>query len=331
MIERISQMIKEKYKQLCLSCHIGGIYTIMKRTSVIYSLMLIISLILISCESLEYEEPEFSVKFSDGTIINEQDIIFYDSSTCNLFLKNKLQIDYVIGETPNVDYIEFSVNVDKDEIYQGIIYPADVAVPSPTPLFIGSYSHPNFDSDIVPFRYVDFYTNSIDKRNNPQIINCLDKSHLLNYGITCRIDSVYISAHNDSSVICVFTINNHDNINYYIPDPNKMGTGRFSFCMGGLYLKSKETNSDIYGDWINLAGWEVLTIGDFSFLECNGEITFTYECSFNSKINEGNYECRFYYKLLHGYGTLAIPLTQNDGRIWAGDIYLNIDNITIKK
>ena len=26
--ERYFKMIKEKYKQLCLSCHIGGIYTI---------------------------------------------------------------------------------------------------------------------------------------------------------------------------------------------------------------------------------------------------------------------------------------------------------------
>jgi hypothetical protein len=303
----------------------------MKRTSAIYSLVLIISLILISCDSLDNDDPEFSVKFSDGTIINEHDIIFYDSSTCNLFLKNNLQIDYVIGEIPNVDYIEFSVNVDKHEIYQGIVYPADVAVPSPTPLFIGSYSYPHFDSDIVPFRNVDFYTNSIDQRNNPRIINSLDKSHLLNNGITCRIDSIYISAQNDSSVICVFTINNHDNINYYVPDPNKMGAGRFSFCLGGLYLKSKETNIDIYGDWINLAGWEVLTMDDFSFLESNGEITFTYEYSFKSNIIEGNYECRFYYKLLHGYGRLALPLAQNDGRIWAGDIYLSIDNITIEK
>jgi hypothetical protein len=149
--------------------------------------MLIICLILSSCESENnniIDDPEFSIKFSDGTITNEKDIVFYDSSTCNLFLEDKLQFDYVLGEIPNVDFIEFTVYVDKDAIYQGIVYPAFVAAPSPKPFFIASYSYPNFNSDIISLRYIDFYTNSVDKRNNPQIINSLEKTNLLNHGIT---------------------------------------------------------------------------------------------------------------------------------------------------
>ena len=261
----------------------------MKNLFVFFNIMLIICFILISCESDNnniINDPEFSIKFSDGTIINEKDIVFYDSSTCNLFLKNKLQLDYVFGEIPNVDFLEFSVYVDKDAIYQGIVYPAFVAAPSPNPYFIASYSYPNFESDIISLRYMDFYTNSIDKRNNPQIIKSLEKTNLLKHGITCSIDSIYISSYIDSSVICVFTIQNHDFISYYIPDPNKMGAGRFSFCIGGLYLKNKKTNEDIYRNYVNSVGWEVLTMDDLSLLESKSENTCTYEFIFNTDIDK---------------------------------------------
>ena len=33
----------------------------------------------------------------------------------------------------------------------------------------------------------------------------------------------------------------------------------------------------------------------------------------------------------YGYGTISMALAQDDGRVWAGDIYLKKDNITIEK
>ena len=305
----------------------------MKNSISIFIFGLLISLILISCESEKdtiHNDSGFSIKFSNGFVIQEKNIIFYDSSTCNFFLYDALKLNYRFGDIPNENFLEFAAYIGNDIIYQGIVYPALVASPSPEPIFIACYSHPNFESDIVPVRYIGIYPNSVDKRNSPQIINSLEDSNLLNHGITCRIDSINISPHNDSSVICVFTLKNLDNINYYIPDPNKMGAERFSFCMGGLYLKSKDNSADIYGDWVNSAGWEILTMDDFSLLKSKEEITYTYEYSFISNINKGVYDCRFYYNLLSGYGTLSMPLAQNNGRIWAGDIYLSIDNITIE-
>ena len=296
----------------------------------------VICLVIISCEpdnNLIISDPEFSIKFSDGMVISEKDIVYYDSSTCNLFLKNNLHFKYVFGEPPNVDYLKFSVFVDTDTIYQGIVYPADVAQPPPNPCFIASYSYPYeyFDGDIISIRYPDFYSNIIETRHNNLVINSLEKSSLLKKGITCSIDSIYLSSQNDSIVTCVFTIKNHDVINYYIPDPVKMGFGRFSLCLGGLSLKYKEKNDDIYVKFNNLFGWEVITIDDLSLLNGNDEVTFTYESLFNKNLNPGLFECRFYYCFLIGYGKLSIPLAQEAGRIWAGDINLVKDNMNIQK
>ena len=302
----------------------------MKRLRYPFVFGIILSLWLISCESNDDNDSAFLIKFSDGSVIQEDDIVFYDSSTCNLFLYDSLEFDYKFGDIPDVSYLEFSAFIGDNEIYKGIVYPALVASISPEATFIACYSHPNFKSDIVPIRYVDIHANSEDKRNSTQIINSLEKSNLLHHGITCRIDSINTSPYNDSAVICVFTLKNLDNENYYMPDPNKMGAERFSFCLGGLYLKSKETNDDIFGNWTNSIGWDILTMDDFSLLESNGEITYTYEYSFNSTINKGAYDCRFYYNLLSGYGTLTMPLAQDNGRIWMGDIYLDINNITIE-
>lgn len=303
-------------------------YLAMKNTISIFNLGLIISFILISCELKN--DSGFSIKFSDGSAINEKDIVFYDSSTCNLFLNDELHLNYVLGEPPNVDYIEFSVYVDKDIIYQGIVYPALVAAPSPEPSFIASYSYPTFESDIVPIRHISIYPNSVDNRNHTRIISFLDNNDLLHHGISCSIDSINISFKNDSSVSCTFTIKNNDNINYYIPDPAKMGAERFNFCLGGLYLKSKEINEDIFQDYINYPGWEILTMDDFSILESKSQVTFNYVSSYNLKINKGIYECNFYYHVLGGCVTISVALNQEDGRVWAGDLYLSIDNILIE-
>ena len=69
------------------------------------------------------DDPEFSVVFQDGTIINEEDIAFYDSSTTILFLNEKLYLDYGSEGYPLTDHFKFSVFVQNDTIFQGVVFP----------------------------------------------------------------------------------------------------------------------------------------------------------------------------------------------------------------
>jgi hypothetical protein len=306
----------------------------MKKLFVFFNSVIIICLIIISCEpenKILPVDPEFSIKFSDGTMINEKDIVFYDSSTCNLFLKNKLRFNYVFVDKTNIDFLDFSVFVGKDTVYQGVVYPEFVAGLPPKPYYIAGYTIPDFDSDFISLRHMGLNENLADLRNSPVVINSFKKSDLLHQGITCVIDSIYASGINDSAVICVFTLKNPDNTNYYIPDPNKMGIGRFCFYIGGLSMNRKDTNKQIQHNYPFSQEWEDLSLNDLSLLKSNSTLTFTYETELISRLEKGTFDCRFYYCLLNGFGTWPMELAQTDGRVWIGNFYLKINNVIIEK
>lgn len=285
---------------------------------------LILSFILISCE--RENRTGFSIEFSDGTVIHEEDISFYDSSTCILFLKDKLTLPNEAGEPPNVEYPEFSVLINDDIIYEGIIYPALVAAVSPSPYFIHSSTAP---TDVIPISFAGFHTNTKDVRNDQRIIDFLDNSNLLHHGISCTIDSVYIHSYIDSSVTSTFTLWNNDNVNYYIPDPGKMGAANFNnYTGGGLTLINKETNEYHWPKMDNITSdWDNLKMEDLSILESKSEITFTYTSSFYPKIDKGIYRCDQRFSSMYQFRPITLSLDQENGRVWVGGLISRIDNI----
>ena len=304
----------------------------MKNIIHIFCLGFIIGLILTSCET--EDKSGFSVEFSDGTVINEKDIAFYDSSTCILFLKDSLYLNFGIEGSAYVDYTEFSVLVDNDIIYKGIIYPDIFCAASPVPIYISSLTYPTFKSDIILINYFFYYKDSLpDPRNDERIITALEKNGLLYNGISCEIKSLALSSNNDLAVICTVNIKKHDQVNYYIPDPAKMGAEYFSYFTGGLNLLNKETNEYYYPSSDNVTSeWNDLTMDDLSILESKSEVTYTYESLYSTSLKKGLYDCNYIFTVLRVFwaNTISIPLNQQNGRIWVGNIYLEIDNILIE-
>ena len=295
----------------------------MKTSNFLLIFGLILSFILISCE--REKRTGFSIEFSDGSIISEKDINYYDSSTCIFFLRNKITLPDETGTPPDVIYPEFSVYLDKEKIYDGIIYPALVAAISPSPFFIPD---PTAPTDIIPIAYAGFHTNTNDVRNDTRIIDYFDKSNLLHHGISCIIDSVFVNSYVDSSVTCTFTIRNNDNVNYYIPDPIKMGAHIFNnYTGGGLSLKNKESNEYHWSIQDVSPGWDVLTMDELTLLESKGEISFTYTSSFYPKIGKGIYEGDLRFLSMYHFRSVTLTLDQENGRVWVGGLYSRIDNV----
>ena len=295
----------------------------MKKSNFLLIFCPILFFILISCE--RENRDSFLIEFSDGTVIHEEDISFYDSSTCIIFLKDKLTLPNETGEPPNVEYPTFSVFINDDLIFDGIIYPALVAAVSPSPFFIPS---PTAPTNIIPIEYAGFHTNTKDVRNDKRIIDYFDNSNLLHHGISCSIDSVYVHSYIDSSVTCTFTIRNNDDVNYYIPDPIKMGSHIFNnYTGGGLWLKNKESNEYHWSiQDVNL-GWDVLTLDELTILQSKGEISFTYTSSFYPKIGKGIYEGDLRFLSMYHFRSVTLSLDQENGRVWVGRLYSRIDNV----
>lgn len=269
------------------------------------------------------QDRGFSVEFSDGSALGGADITFYDSSTCVLFLEKDLDITYAMGDPPDVVFTEFSVLVNEEIIYEGIIYPDMLwAAPSPEPFYISSFSYPVLEGSILRFMHLGFFTETDDVRNDVRIINSLKKSNLLNSGLSCTIDSIWLSPTYDSVVHCTVTIVNNDPVSYYIPDPEKMGNGHFNYYTGGIVLKHIESDMYYHPEYPNsTVEWNHLEMGDLTLLDGRSCIKFTVASSYYTEIPEGEYDCVYYYGTLRHIYSFNLELKQPDGRIWIGECH----------
>ena len=294
----------------------------MKTFSIVSILELILSLFLISCDpesNINRSDSEFKVEFSDSTLITEDNLLFYDSSTYLLFLKRDFDF--------NQSMSGFNVLVDNDTIYQGIIYPCALSAPPPSPYYILDCFL--YGNDIIE---IGCYGESNDLRNDQRIISALKNSNLLLNGITCRIDSIKVNSFSDySEVTCTITIKNNDNINYYIIDPKKMGELDFNYYTGGLSFQNIDTKVNSFLRWsISNPDFGNITINDFSILTGGSEVTYIFKSSDYYKMDKGIYKVQFRFCGTKE-NTSEFDLNQKDGRIWVGDVKACIDSILVEK
>jgi len=260
------------------------------------------------------------IKFSDGSTITEENIAFYDSSTCILFLRDSFHLEYVLGENPDVTFTRFSVLVNNEVIYQGVVYPDLVAAPAPEPFYIASISYPELHSKILQIRHQPFFAETADVRNDYRIINRLKETGLLYNGLSCRIDTVYLSRDDPSVAICNFTVKNLDLTGYYIPDPAKMGDGHFNYYTGGLALINTETDDYYFPRHDNpTTDWNYLEMDDLSLIGSASDTSFTIYTPYDTVIPYGTYTCLLRYGILRHFYTFNLPLELDHGRVWVGE------------
>ena len=311
----MTQPTKQKYHHLIKNIA-------MKTLKIILVLGIVFSLFLYSCESsndTNLNDSRFKVEFSNSTVITENDLLFYDSSTHFLFLKSDLDF--------NQSIFDFNVLVDNDTIYQGIIHSCVLSTPPPSPFFITDCFH--YGKDIIE---IGCYTESNDLRNDQRIINALENSNLLRHGLSCNIDSLKVNSFdNYSEATCTITIKNNDNINYYILDPKKMGELDFNYYTGGLFFQNIDTKANSFLRWsISNPDFGNITINDFSILTGGSEVTYIFKSSDYYKMDKGIYKVQFRFCGTKE-NTSEFDLNQKDGRIWVGDVKACIDSIIVEK
>jgi len=160
--------------------------------------------------------------------------------------------------------------------------------------------------------------------------DAFDKSNLLRNGISCKIDKVEIlSFENHSQVTCTITIQNNDNIDYYILDPKKMGDLDFNYFTGGLTLQNMDTKLTHPLRWPVQSGtWSNITMDDLSLLEKGSKTTYTFKSSDYYKMELGKYSARFRFCGTE-HCTPNFNLNQNNGRVWVGQMMSNTENIEV--
>jgi hypothetical protein len=276
--------------------------------------------VFLSCEKeIDKENTCLSIEFSDGTTIKENDILFYDSSTCILFLKKEVSVPVATGDSVK-PVSEFNLYVNERKIYGGNLWPV-IFNKIPDLPYISSRTYPDFKSDFLEIKHYK------DSANDYRIIECLEKNNLLKHGITCKIDTVYVNSYSDSSVTCVIALENFDDINYYVPDPEKMGVSRFNCFTGGLGLSDKTRDIHYSASCNIFMECNELSLDDLSVLKGNGKISFTYTSSYRTKFDKGTFSGKLRYESMGFFEPVTLNLNQDDGRIWIGQIFVEKENI----
>lgn len=303
----------------------------MKKNSFIIGL--VFSFYLISCESDDkttIHDPEFSIVFSDDnqTIVGENNIAFFDSSTGYLFLNKELELIFG-NEKPPYDFVKFSALVDRDSLFNGIVYPSTL-FNRLEDLYIFSRTYPTLKSDILPIICINNGLN--DAANKNRIVEALSKSGLVYQGITCDINQVKISPDNDSVLICTMTLTNPDPVNYYVPDAGKMDVLDFNFH-SHIDFTNKETSEHFHlkaqsGNYY----WNIDNLEDMSLLRNGDKISYTWATNCGRPISSGSYSVYYGFRvsIVDFWVSLNIPVAQKNGRIWIGYTKPKTKELTIK-
>lgn len=284
-------------------------------------------LLLISCEPENDTDTKsgFYIEISDGTIITEDDILYYDSTSYIFILKEPLYFSYKESESGDLLENLFTVFVDGDTIYKGLIYPYDYNSCMVPPLQYVIYRDIHkYDRNVLEIKCWGF---SDDHRNDSRIISALLKNRLLYRGIELKINSVEVfGLYYGDSVSCEITIHNPDPINYYILDPQKMGESYYNYYNGGIDFIINTTGSIFSFSGIYHSEYGRVNLDDFSLIEANDSRTFTFGSKDYFITFDGVYKCNF--SLSHISSSLA--LRQPNGLIWIGKVSSSIDNIIVK-
>lgn len=297
---------------------------------------LVLSLVLLSCEKEQEGYNELLISLSNGITLNQDDIVFYDSAECIFLLKDSLSFTYKSGtDPPGMQYVSFSILLDSDTIYKGIVYPGENSLPSPDPTYIASYN-PRvgiFNSNVFDIIVRNhYYPSFIDSRNDGRLISFFESHNLLRHGITVTLDSVRISPDNDSTLVTSISITNHDDVNYYLPDPFIMGSVRYDWFIGGLNISVGGTVVGVKVDYSVVGGYDSYRhkMENMSILEGNSTITQTYTSMYPVPFKKGLYHGRFRYGVLRSFTIVDIPLEQENGWVWVGDKFFYIDSLMIE-
>lgn len=292
----------------------------MKTNNLILISSFILSLFLTSCESdnLEINNFKFRLELSDGTLISESDILFYDSATHFLYLNRNLDFNQSISG--------FNILVNSDTIYKGIMHSCMLSSLPKSTFYITDCFH--YGHNIVDFGY---YPYSSDLRNDHRIINAFEESNLLRNGLKCIIDSIKVNTFdNYSEVGCKITIYNNDLFDYYIIDPNKMGEVDFNYFTGGLSFQNIDTKVRSFLKWsVSNPDYGNLTMNDFSILKSTSKVSYTLKSSDYYKMEKGFYKVIFRFCGWNNSSN-TVDLIQDKGRIWVGEAISVIDSVVVE-
>lgn len=267
------------------------------------------------------------LELADEPWMSQSDIEFYDwSSHCIYLKKNK---SFFLGDPANNDlfYIRwnnrpFIVTAENRICYKGYFLPFLSSDIYPCPDILEADIN-LYSSDIIRIEWP--YLFATDQRNNEYVKTALTNSNLLHEGLYITIDTLWIDNADTTTVEYKITINNRDEDNLYVMDPDKMGTKLFhAFTNGPIFYNS--TNKTVYSSiYKNVTLPDPLDYYDycwFAKIKSGESISRKIILTGYPPLPEGNYYCCFTFG--SPYNIEKCDRTLSDGRYWIGSMFSEV-------
>ncbi len=286
--------------------------------------VILICLLTIGCKKDEINPSleGFNIVVNDSVVISHNDIDFYDFSTHVLYLKNECTF---FNDVHHRD--TFYVYANGSKIYSGNFGYTGGIGDGPE---ISGAMYENSVIRIGFVHIVDQNGNPLTKdlRGNPRIAIALNDFGQLHAGLECKINSINFTS--PTNVTFEFEIKNNDSFNYYIFDPDKMGTQLFHYFTNGLHISNYIDLKWYHANVIPIYPdpWDSWKMEWLSLIKSKETKKFTFYYTNFDSVPPGEYKASFYFPAL-SYGLHKEDLQQDNGRIWLGGLMPEI-NLTIK-
>ncbi len=269
--------------------------------------------------------PDSEIELTDGyclvagdqVVVNHRDIIYYDYGTHLIYLEEHRSLSEILEETASL-----TVYAGGEEIYTVATQPGYSSM-APSGPFI--WTHPTFYADnLIAINYMFPYEvlagRAEDPREDPRIVEALEKYGQYREGLKCEISSIWFSSADHLALNLKLT--NRDPENYYYLDPEKMGMGLFHYFTNGLTLQNMETEQYYTNTVLHQEPdpWDSYKMEWLSVLEGNSSVNITLRYNHFEEAPEGNYQARFMFPGLSNQ-VEQDDLAQPQGRIWLGQLY----------
>lgn len=258
----------------------------------------------------------FCLVSGDQVVLNHEDIDYYDYSAHVLYLKSPKTFSDVF-EVFGIS----AVYADGEEVYNLSLNPGYSSFMPQGPII---WTDPTFYPDYIiaidmMWTYEQLLESAADVREDPRIVEALEKYGQFRNGLHCEITSITYTSPDDVKVQLELT--NRDAENYYYLDPGKMEMGLFHYFTNGLtvwdHVSSQYVSSEI--EHIQPDPWDSFDMEWMTLLEGGDSVTLTITYKQFGTLQPGTYSAFFTFPGMH-YQVEREDLDQQNGRIWMGDI-----------
>jgi len=263
-----------------------------------------------------------SMTIGDKVVLTAKDIDYYDLSTHFIYLKgaNSFHTDKLVRDS-------FQIYANGEKIYSGVFHSGYM---SSMPMGPAIYTPGSFYGNyVIPITFIDRFDQTgkimppTDPREDPRIIDALKSHNQLHVGLQCEIRSVQFSPPNQIKM--ELELINNDSFNYYYLDPEKMGLGLFHYFTNGLSFWSPtlQKSFENHVQHIQPEPWDSWQMNWLSVIGSHEKKSISINYTNFDPILTGQYKLYFRFPgLAH---VEKADLTQQNGRIWLGELDLSQD------